>query len=260
MDQIKFGKFISSLRNESGLTQEQLAEKLNVGNKTVSKWECGNSTPDFETIVKLSELFNVTLHELSICERISIKGIEKEDILKAVDRKQLKNLSNKRKLKYLTIIIFCIVALFAMLYTGINYNTTKIYTLQSLNNEFRIHGTYTKTKKHSIFAITELIYIGNSNYIQSTIINNHDYELFNGTKRIYSHNLTKNIINDTEMTIRQALSQVNILIDSNTHNINNLEEYSDITLVITYKNELGKLKQITIKLELIENYANNRIW
>ena len=55
MDQIKFGKFISSLRNEQHLTQEQLAEKLHVGSKTISKWECGNTIPDFETLISISQ-------------------------------------------------------------------------------------------------------------------------------------------------------------------------------------------------------------
>ena len=59
MDQIKIGRFIAALRKESGLTQEQLGEKLGVTNKTISRWENGNYMPDVEM---LSLLFYVVLY------------------------------------------------------------------------------------------------------------------------------------------------------------------------------------------------------
>lgn len=48
MDQIKIGKFIATLRRQSGLTQEKLGEKIGVTNKTISRWENGNYMPDIE--------------------------------------------------------------------------------------------------------------------------------------------------------------------------------------------------------------------
>ncbi|MBQ5322371.1 MAG: helix-turn-helix transcriptional regulator, partial [Oscillospiraceae bacterium] len=48
MDQIRTGKFISELRKETGLTQEELGRRLGVSNKTVSRWENGNYMPDIE--------------------------------------------------------------------------------------------------------------------------------------------------------------------------------------------------------------------
>ena len=45
MDQVKIGKFISQMRKDLHLTQKQLAEKLNISDKTVSKWECGKGLP-----------------------------------------------------------------------------------------------------------------------------------------------------------------------------------------------------------------------
>ena len=47
MDQIKIGKFIAEMRKEQNLTQIDLAEKLGISNKTISKWECGNGMPDY---------------------------------------------------------------------------------------------------------------------------------------------------------------------------------------------------------------------
>ena len=57
MDQIKTGELIRKLRMKSGLTQKQLAEKINVSDKAVSKWECGNGCPDISLLTALSDVF-----------------------------------------------------------------------------------------------------------------------------------------------------------------------------------------------------------
>ena len=55
---------IYSLRKEHNLSQEELANRLNVSRQTVSKWELGESTPDFDKIVPLCEVFNISTEEL----------------------------------------------------------------------------------------------------------------------------------------------------------------------------------------------------
>jgi len=70
MDQEKIGKFIASCRKELNLTQEQLAEKLGVSNKTVSRWENGNSFPDVSLLQPLCELLNISVNELLVGEKI----------------------------------------------------------------------------------------------------------------------------------------------------------------------------------------------
>ena len=64
MDLIKIGKFISDKRKEFGLTQSQLAEKLFVTDRAVSKWERGRSLPNTESMVELCKIFNISLTEL----------------------------------------------------------------------------------------------------------------------------------------------------------------------------------------------------
>lgn len=71
MDQIKIGKFISQLRREAGMTQEELGEKIGVTNKTVSRWETGTYMPDIEKLMLLSEIFSVSINELLCGERLS---------------------------------------------------------------------------------------------------------------------------------------------------------------------------------------------
>jgi len=71
MNQHNIGQFISTKRREQNLTQEQLAEKLGVSNKTVSKWETGKTMPDYSVIELLCEVLKISVSEL-------IAGKEKE--------------------------------------------------------------------------------------------------------------------------------------------------------------------------------------
>ena len=73
MDQKKIGLFLRKLRTEKGLTQEQLAEKLNVSGRTVSRWENGNNMPDLSIIVELADFYDIDIRELLNGERKSEK-------------------------------------------------------------------------------------------------------------------------------------------------------------------------------------------
>ena len=64
MDYEKIGKFIFKLRKGKNLTQKQLAEKLNVTNKAISKWERGEGVPDIFILKQLADLFHVTVNDL----------------------------------------------------------------------------------------------------------------------------------------------------------------------------------------------------
>ena len=64
MDQIKIGKFILNCRKEKGLTQEQLAEKLGVTSKSISRWENGNTMPDYSLLKDLCNELDINVNEL----------------------------------------------------------------------------------------------------------------------------------------------------------------------------------------------------
>lgn len=64
MNQQAIGKFISTKRREQNLTQEQLAERIGVSNKTVSKWETGKTMPDYSVVEELCKALNVSVSEL----------------------------------------------------------------------------------------------------------------------------------------------------------------------------------------------------
>lgn len=69
MDQKKIGLFLKELRKEKNITQEVLAEKLNVSNRTVSRWETGNNMPDISLLIELSELYHISIPEIVDGER-----------------------------------------------------------------------------------------------------------------------------------------------------------------------------------------------
>ena len=61
---MEFNNRLYELRKQKGLSQEELASRINVSRQTISKWEIGDSTPDMEKLVALSDLFEVSLDEL----------------------------------------------------------------------------------------------------------------------------------------------------------------------------------------------------
>lgn len=69
MDQKKIGSFLKELRKQKGITQEELAEQLNVSGRTVSRWETGNNMPDISILIELAELYDVSIPEIVNGER-----------------------------------------------------------------------------------------------------------------------------------------------------------------------------------------------
>ena len=116
MDTVITGRFISELRKEKGLTQAELAEKLNVTDKAVSKWETGRSAPDVSLLIPLSENLGVTVTEILKGERISTEVLPEasnEEIVKAIkEKKQI----SKKCLLIAGIIIFVLISLAALSY------------------------------------------------------------------------------------------------------------------------------------------------
>ena len=90
MDQIKIGQFIKTCRKEKGLTQREVAEKLNISEKTVSKWETGNGLPEVSLMLPLCELLAISVNELLSGERLDEKRyVEKaeQNIITLMDEK-----------------------------------------------------------------------------------------------------------------------------------------------------------------------------
>ena len=95
MDQEKIGNFISNLRKEKGLTQEELAEKLGITKNAVSKWERGLCLMDMSLLKPLSEILEVNINEILAGEKVEVKDIAKkseENITKLTELVNLKSM------------------------------------------------------------------------------------------------------------------------------------------------------------------------
>lgn len=115
MDQKKIGAFIAQCRKEKNLTQMQLAERLEITNQAVSKWENGRGMPDVSLLQPLCDVLGISLNELFSGEHISAeeyKGKAEDNISKLFKEKQIANL---KPVKYLFSICANVTLLVAVL-------------------------------------------------------------------------------------------------------------------------------------------------
>lgn len=99
MEKKTIGQFIAVLRKANGLTQKELAEKLNVTDKTVSRWERDESLPDLTLIPVLAEIFGVTSDEILRGERVSGEVVNKEYVARSTEKTK-KHLLNSVRTKF----------------------------------------------------------------------------------------------------------------------------------------------------------------
>lgn len=112
MDNIKFGKFIQELRKEKNITQKELAEKLSLTDKAISKWERGLNFPDIVMLKPLSEIFNVSIIELLNGEKENVKEIDLDSrILAILRQKEYEKNKKVRKVIGISAIIIMILAI-----------------------------------------------------------------------------------------------------------------------------------------------------
>lgn len=110
MNLINTGKFISSCRKEKKMTQAQLAEKLNISDRAVSKWETGKCMPDSSIMLELSNILDVTVNELLSGERIETKDYQKKVNENLIELKR-KNENNMNRNCTMTMIFTIIMVM-----------------------------------------------------------------------------------------------------------------------------------------------------
>ena len=122
MDQIKTGKFIAAMRKEQNLTQRQLAELLQISDKTVSKWECGNGMPEVGTMLPLCETLHINVNELLTGERLDAGYQEKaeENLVDLVQEKESEIVRSRKKMFMMTAASVCAIALWFFLFADSN--------------------------------------------------------------------------------------------------------------------------------------------
>ncbi len=112
MDQTKIGKFIAECRKRKSLTQMQLAERLNITDKAISKWERGLSLPDSSIMLELCDILGITVNDLLSGEVISVDHYNKEleknllEVLRQKEKADKQLLSLEIFMGYIISIIF----------------------------------------------------------------------------------------------------------------------------------------------------------
>ena len=125
MDQIKIGKFIQEKRKMQNLTQQDLAEKLLITDRAVSKWECGKSLPDASIMLELCSILEISVNELLTGEELDMNEYNKNAELNLIRLRKQKEESDKRLLIVEIILAtITILLLFALLSVAIFVDMT----------------------------------------------------------------------------------------------------------------------------------------
>ena len=273
MDNEKFGNFVKELRKEKNLTQKELAKRINITDKAVSKWERGLSFPDITMLNILSKELDVSVEELLNGERIKENKIaEKIDVEKAIkealekangkeEKRKKKILKLKKITKILSIIFFFIFFILQLIYFYISYKYDFEYVIDSLfyivNEVILITAflfllfTFKKKKGKiiliSIFGVATLINIvfmgvyGLKNKSYITFSSNLKYEF------VVKQNKETNGISIYKNSIGLFARPMQNLSES-AKDIK-IEWISRDIFSITYKNNENKLKEYVLTLD-----------
>lgn len=136
MDIKNIGSFIAELRKEQGLNQRELAEKLNVTDKAISKWETGKGMPDVSNLIPLANILNVSVTDILSGKRTN-NDVQEENkaIVQVIEQTEA---DNKRKIfKSIVLVILIIAIIISTIYVGwfaywgrrhyVHYNVEAVY-------------------------------------------------------------------------------------------------------------------------------------
>ena len=128
MDLKKIGKFIAENRKTAGLSQEALAEKLDISDRSISKWERGICLPDSDNMTKLCELFNINYNELLSGEKLEKSEYEKRAEENLKEFSEIESKQNKKLFLYENVIGYMASISFVILVFVASYAELETYT------------------------------------------------------------------------------------------------------------------------------------
>lgn len=257
MDQIKLGKFIANVRTERGITQDELAEKIGVSSgKVVSKWECGNTMPDFETLIEISKVLKVTLYELSICKKIDNPTLIDKTKNKFYSYRQLLRENIKNKILIISSIILGLIFGFATIFMINNYKTIEIYDIRYSPQEtkFRIKGNIFIAKDYAIFNLIKINTIDDNIEYLNNDASNIQYEILdNKSQRILSYTKTNQEDINNEMTLSEIIKTSSFSLKIKKEMI---PKDPNLKLKIAYNDERNLPKEIIINFKIDKIFEN----
>lgn len=253
----KMGKYIAKLRKNAGLTQGELAEKIGVNSKTISKWETGINAPDTVLLYELSKALNVNIKDILNGEEVQSQKNDNETITKSINF--YNKMFKKKTICISVIIILFITILFSILYTITNYNKNQLYDINASNDDFTINGFLITNPKESLFIIDNFSYqAADLSTNKEPKINNYYVFIKDETGETTYYSMEYN--NDNYLSISDIIEKTYVLFTIRKEEsflvkedkLNNLY----ISIYYDYNDERIENK---IKLNFNKHYSNNKI-
>lgn len=230
MTEDSFGKTLAKLRKERKLTQQELADLLHVTNKTISKWETNTTTPDIDTLKRISQVLNVPV-----------------DVLLGNSKLTINDEGNKHKLtkkKLILLLALLFASLFFIYYIIANFIlNTKSYSLISGDDRFTIAGNITVEKDS--YYISLVVRGVSDELFEDKIINNVQYSIIVDDNIIYNNGDIPLIMTLTEKTsLSKYISKISI--NHNDNELKNIKSILENGLILQIKyidksNETGTI-------------------
>lgn len=265
MDQEKIGKFIYECRKNKNITQMELASKLLVSNRAVSKWENGLSMPDVALFNPLCEILGVSINELLAGE----KNVNDDKItLEAI--KYYNGKTKRRRFIMTSIILLVGIIMILGMYMFNNYNKCKIYSIDTKNEEFFVNGYLMINQKNKILTINRLDYNFDSNDkwcgcvdCECPDILARDMEISILKGEVLLKSIDVKDLNTDSKYLADVIK--NVTIDLNELDDVLIDDWdsNDYRIVIGYNNYQDSKKynvNLDIKLDLHGIYANNKLF
>ena len=269
MNQEKMGKLISNCRKELHLTQAQIAEKLGVTDKTVSKWENGTNAPNISLLNSLSDLLGISTNELLNGEKndYPVEENKKEVDIPSVIQYYvgINDKKTKRKMSLVvTILVLLFIAVVSILILKNNYDNCYVYQITSMDSDFDVNGFLILTEEKDILSINSVTNVSrydlyNQNGIDfetSLVSNKTELQkigniLFHDNSKEYEKVLVNNYLKNVDFYITED-SDYNLLLD-NSILVNN-----ELSIKLKYIDDSDTERVLLIPLKLEKIFSNNK--
>ena len=252
---LNIGEFITKIRKQKGMSQDDIAKALFIDKRKVSRWETGKSIPEAEIIPRLAEVLDVSIIELFACKEYPQSFINKFET-KIKNLKTIKRIELRQKILLIIGILLGIFLGLTAVYTFDNYGTVEVYSLKSMDDNFRLKGTYVRARDHQSFNISYIRYIGNNEEQLNIDVYNINYAVIkNDLRKLF--NMT-----DNNASLNNNIKKTNLLTSINTFSFNYegrfdyISDKDNLILRITYRDIENQKQNIDIKFKLVKMYDN----
>lgn len=244
MDKNKFGALLCNCRKEKGWKQKDLAEKLHISDKAISRWETGSSLPDIDMMCRISKVFSIPLNDVL---KFKIGDSSTEEIEVLASELEMSNKKNKRKrikiiiVSAITILFLCLIIFFTN-----TYNKIKVYDVGVIGESiYSTYGVYINTN------VQDILYLGR------LLIENED-SLTSTTADIYIKQGKKEITLQHFDSINRNLE---FDLSKSYFDIDELEDYFGKTYIrVNGKNKNGKDVVLKGKINFVIRFKNSKLF